>query len=59
MNEASEPVGNKQNDADVDAHRDDAEQQQQADHDDTSDQLGAHPTGERQAAENAENELPG
>lgn len=58
MNQPTQPIDGTQTDADSDAHSDDAKQQH-ADRDDTSGPIGAHPTGERQAAENAKNELPG
>lgn len=57
MNEPTEQDDSHTHSAGTDAHTDDTKQQH--DHDDNLEQHGEHPTGERQAAENADNELPG
>lgn len=57
MNEPTERDDSHNHSAGTDAQADDAKQPH--DHDDSPEQHGGHRTGERQAAENAENELPG
>jgi len=56
MNEPTKQDDSQTHSTSTDAHTDDAKQQH--DHDDNPEQHGEHQTGQRQAAENAENELP-
>jgi len=57
MNEPTEQDDSQTRSAGTDAHTDDASQHHER-HDDNPEQHGDHQTGQRQAAENAENELP-